>query len=321
MTDSAPDGVTGTPTAPPAPPSLAEAKTLLARSGFLGRVSAFIFLFAALAVIDGLQTLVRHEFNSIDLIAGESVLVSGMLPTDAKSHEELIVEMEGDPGLSFTPLETYKGFWMGGHMWRAELAAAPDMKPGTVWLTVVDVIKEQVKEGENYDDRDRSILFGGKQNPALVHTVRIWSSEEARRAADDSLLRRYTGIQPFVLAATCVFLAIAAGGLSWLVFGKAEKALADHDIYFAHAVKDMAIAVKQALPGQKLPATSGYKVSFSRLGRRMAAGDPARLFDRKWRERGSGKIVEVDRVKGHALFPEDGARPGHGWLVAVDRAQ
>lgn len=298
--------------------SLALAKSLLARSRFLGRVSAFLFILAAVAVIDGLQTLVRHEFNSIDLLAGESVLVSGMMPAGAKTHDDLVVEMDGPPGLTFKALETYKGFWMGGHMWRAELSAAPDMASGPVILTIVDIVKADVSDSQTKDERDRTLLFGGMQNPALVHTVTVYATEADRQAADNSLLRRLTGIQPFAVAALCVLLALLTGIANWLSFLRAEKGLALHDIYFGHAVKDMRVAVKQALPGQKLPAASGYKVSFSRLGRPMIVGDGARLLDRDWNERERGAIVEVDRLKGHALFPEDGVRPGHGWLVTLE---
>lgn len=302
--------------AAPGAASLDRAKFLLARSRLLGRVSAFIFLLAAFAVLDGLQTLVRHEFNSIDLVPGESVLVSGMMPAGAKSHEDLVVEIDGDPGLTFTPLETYKGFWMGGHMWRAELKAAPDMRPGAATVTVVDVIKPDIAEGQSYDDRDRAILFGGKQNPALVHGITVWASESQRRAADDSLFRRFTGIQPFVLAGLCVFLALVAGLGNWLVFCRAESALAEHGVFVIHGVKDMAVAVKQALPGQRILATSGLRVAFSRLGKTFDIGEDMLLMNREWQAQAEGRILDVERLKAHALFPEDGVRPRYGWLVA-----
>ena len=298
-----------------AAPPLAEGKALLARSRLLGRVSAFIFFIAMLAVFDALQTLVRHEFNSLDLVAGETVMVSGMMPADAKSVDDLLVEYEGVPGIAFEPLETYKGFWMGGFMWRANLTADPGMQPGKTYITIVDVIKEQAAAGDSKDDKDRSLLYGGQQNPALVYAVSVWPSDAARRAADNSLFRRFTGLPAFGVAIGAVLLAVATGVLNWFAFARAEKALAAHGVFYIYGVKDLAVAVKQALPGQRILATSGYKAIFSRLDQSFTVGDPVLLLDKNWTVRGKGAILEVERFKAHARFAEDSVRPRYGWLV------
>lgn len=296
-------------------PDLAEGKTLLARSRLLGRVSAFIFLIAALAVFDALQTLVRHEFNSLDLIAGETLLVSGMMPADARTLDDLVVEYEGTPGLAFEPLETYKGFWMGGFMWRANLRADAHTQPGKSYITIVDVIKEQTAESGSMDDRDRSLLYGGRQNPALVYAVSVWPSEEARRAADNSFFRRFTGLPAFGVAVAAVLLAVAAGVINWFLFSRAEKALALHGVFYIYGVKDLAVAVKQALPGQRIPAVSGYKAIFSRLDQPFAVNDSVLLLDKDWNIQARGSILEVERYKAHARFAEGGVKPRYGWLI------
>lgn len=295
--------------------SLEAAKQLLPRSRFLGRISAFIFLLAAISVVDGLQMLIRHEFNRIDLLPGETVLVSGMLPADAKSHEDMVIKMDGAPGLTFSPLETYKGFWMGGHMWRAELSAESHMKPGTATLTIIDIIEPEVDPEEGKDARDRSILFGGQQNPALVHRITVWESEAGRRSAGLSFLYRFFGIQPFVFAAVGLGLALSAGVGNWLTFSRAEKMLAEHEIFVVHGVKDMTIAVKQALPGKPPNATSGIRVAFFRLGKAFDVGEPMILLDRQWQEKARGRILDIEQNKAHALFPEDTVFPRYGWLV------
>lgn len=295
--------------------SLAQGKALLARSRFLGRVSAFIFLLAVLAVFDALQTLVRHEFNSIDLVAGETVMVSGMMPADAKTIEDIVIEVEGDTGLEFEPLETYKGFWMGGFMWRANLAAPAGAVPGKSYITIVDIIKPEAEEGDSKDERDRSLLFGGQQNPALVYAVSVWPSDAERRASDNSLFRRYTGLPAFGVAAVAVFLAVAVGIANWRTFSRAEETLAANGVFYIHGVKDLAVAVKQALPGQKVLATSGYKAIFARAGQSFQVGDPVLLLDRDWKEQARGAILNIERFKAEARFSEDGARPRYGWLV------
>ncbi|MDL2316207.1 hypothetical protein LJC59_03910 [Desulfovibrio sp. OttesenSCG-928-A18] len=294
-------------------PSLAQSKALLARSRLLGRVSAVIFFIAALAVVDALQTLMRHEFNRIELIPGESVLVSGMLPSEVKSHEQIEFTIAGDECLRFVPRETYKGFWMGGHMWRAELSAGSDCPEGRSTITVVDIVQPPAQDGEkqNFDDRDRSILFGGQQNPALVFGVTVWADDAARRNADTSIFRRYTGFPAFGVAAFCVILAIIAGIANWLIFSRAEKALALHDMFFVHGIKELK-GDERTGPG---PAPVGYRASFARVGRPFVFGDPIVLYDSHGREAARGNIMEVDRFKAHALFPRDGIRPAYGWLA------
>ncbi|MDL2275504.1 hypothetical protein LJC22_05220 [Desulfosarcina sp. OttesenSCG-928-G10] len=293
------------------------ARNILARSRFIGRISMVMFLIAVFSVVDGLQMLVRQEFNRIDLLPGETVLMSGMLPADAKTHEDLVIRIDGASGLSFTPLETYKGFWMGGHMWRAELSAASGMKPGEVTITIVDIIKPDASAEDSKDVRDRSILYGGQQNPALVHTITIWASEKERRAANHSILYRLLGISPFGMAGFCLLLALVTGLTNWLVFGQAEKALAVHAVFVVHGVKQMAIAARQALPGQVLAATSGLRVAFFHLDVPVTPGEPVILMDREGQERARGRILDIDKARAHALFPEDTVVPRYGWLVVL----
>lgn len=305
-----------TPTPPNAKAvSFEMGKLMLSRSRFLGRISAFVFLLAAFSVFDGLQTLIRHEFNRIDLLPGETVFVSGMLPADAKSHEDLVVKMEGTPGLTFTPIETYKGFWMGGHMWRAELSAVSHMKPGKATVTIVDIINPEPESGEGKDSRDRAVLYGGQQNPALVHGVTIWASESERRGANHSFLLRLFSVQPFMLAAVCAALAIAVGIGNWRVFVFAEKALAVHEVFVVHGVKQMAVAARQALPGQHVSATSGIRVTFFHLGKHFNIGEPMVLLDRQWQEQGRGQILDIEKSKANALFADGTPFPRYGWLV------
>ena len=46
----------------------------------IGQISALFFLFAALALLDGLQMLVRTDTNEITLLAGEKEGLSGPCP-------------------------------------------------------------------------------------------------------------------------------------------------------------------------------------------------------------------------------------------------
>lgn len=294
-------------------PSLEQSKALLARSLVWGWLSAILFFIAAMAVADSLQSLIRHEFNSIDLVPGERLLVSGMLPADAQEHSDLVVQVSGDAAITFTPLETYRGFWMGGRMWRAELVAAPDALPGNAVVTVRDILPS--------DDK-RNTPFAGLQNPALVFDVRLWPSESARRSADTSLFRRVTGLPAFGVAVGVFFLAALAGMANWRSHAQAEKALARNGVFFIYGIKKLNGTEQADRFG---PHRTGYETTFDLAEREnlFQRGDAVLLLDRKWRKQGEGGIVKVNESKGtaQALFPLDGARPRYGWLVRRDRVE
>ncbi len=298
-------------------------------SRFMGRLSGLVFLIAALAVVDGLQTLVRHEFNEVSIIPGETIAVSGMMPQDASGLSDLRVEMEGLSGLTFTPVDAFKGFWMGGNMWRAELKADTAAAPGKGTITVVDMVPLKKvgrtairdtdtpspppvapegtgdeagdKAGKDAPQLPEGTILG--QNPALIYSVVLWPSEAARKAAEHSFARRLTGIQPFWaagIAAACALLCAIANSL---FFSRAEARLARHGVYFIHGIK-------------KQP--SGLQAAFAHAGQNaFLPGDAVLLYDMRGRRQGKGSIAGKDAVKGFALFPF-ASPPRYAWLVALE---
>lgn len=294
-------------------PDLEAGSKNLVWSRILGKFSACIFLIAALAVVDGLQTLMRQDFNSVSLIPGETVFMSGMMPQNATSHTELIADMEDLSGLTFKPVTSFKGFWMGGSMWRAELTANATAAPVKGTLTVVDMVpmKKVGKAEVRDEDRPRQSAPGNAtdapilgQNPALVYSVSVWPSAAAREAAEHSLLRRFTGQAPFAVAGVAAALALLFGLGNFICFAKAETRLARQGVYVIHGVK------KQA---------TGLDASFAHAGQSdFAPGDAMALYDAHWREQARGSIVKKDPIKGFARFSPD-RPPRYGWLVALVR--
>jgi hypothetical protein len=297
---------------PFAAPGLQAGRRILACSRLLGTISACIFFVAALAVVDGLQTLMRREFNAVALAPGESAIISGVMPRAATRPADLTVSMEGLGGVTFTPVDAFKGFWMGGDMWRAELTAGADAQPGKGVLTVVDMVPlKKVGQTAVRDEggagralvaaADGSILG---QNPALVYSVTVWLSADERNAAELSLLRRMSGLSPFAVAGVAAACAVLFGIGNFLAFTRAEALLARQGVYVIHGVRRQA---------------DGVYASFAHTGANgFAAGDAARLFDLNWREQSEARIVENAPLKGVARCAAD-RPPRYGWLLLLEK--
>ena len=297
-------------------PDMEEGKAYLIRSRILGKLSACIFLIAALGVVDGLQTLMRQDFNSVALVPGETTIISGMMPQNATKTSDLVVETEGLTGLRFDPVDAFKGFWMGGNMWRAELTADASASPGKGTLTVVDMVPMKKVGSTAVRDEDSprkpappeeaapAPVMG--QNPALVYAVTVWASAAEREAAEISFLRRFTGQAPFAVAGVAAAFALLAGICNFVFFAKAESRLARQGVYVIHGVK------KQA---------DGPHASFAHAGQDgFKPGERMLLYDTQWHEQGEGVIASKDRIKGFVRFSPE-KPPRYGWLVALARGQ
>ena len=324
----------GQPAFVPDAASLAGAKKNLVLSRWLGKTSAFFFILAALCVGDALQTLVRYEFNRIDIIPGEQLAVSGMMPYGVPTHKDLQVELVDLPGLAFEPVETYKGFWMGGNMWRANVAASPDIaslhadepSPWAGKATIVDILlvpKEPAATAtpEGGPPREREWV-PGDQNPAQIYTIYVWPTAAARQAADLSFSRRLTGLPAFGLGFAMLGLALLAGVGNWFMFGRAESGLARHGIYVIHGIK----AVEPTIPagplaqkgkGKQAKIPRDKKAAFAHAKNYgFVKGSKVALLDGSWQKQAIGTVVEIEKIKAFAVFSAHGVAPRYGWLVS-----
>jgi len=266
--------------------------TVLRKARIAGYASACFCLLAALLLLDGLQALMRDDFNRINLPLGGQVLISGAMPLQAKEHTDLIADIEGLDGLSFTPHASFKGFWMGAPMWRATLDASAATKPGQAVLTILDLVPAKSASGK---------ATTMVQNPSLVYNITLWASEEAMQAAHFSLTRRLTGLSAFFLASLSVACAIGIGG--WHVF--------------LNHVAGRALAAEGLFPIYALQKTdAGYLTSFSPDGREdLQPQQPVLLLTPQGVEMRSGVLGECSQSKCSALFSLDGVEPRYGWLL------
>jgi hypothetical protein len=271
-------------------PSRAFAALRIARLS--GKLSTCFFLLVSLLVVDGLQALMRDDFNRIDLPLGGQVLVSGAMPRQTKTHADILADIEGLDGLSFTPLTDFRGYWLGAHMWRATLDASAASASGRAVLTVVDLVPARSTTS------NATIMV---QNPHQIYAVTVWPSAEAMQAAHFSLSRRFTGLSAFVWAGISFACGIVVAVRHFFFNRAAHRALADEGIFVIHGLRKTDI---------------GYLAMFSPDARTdLQARQPVILLSPEGVEQGSGVLHECSPHKGSALFSPDGAPPRYGWLL------
>jgi hypothetical protein len=263
----------------------------LNRAYLIGRVSACLCFCALFSLIDGFQGLVREDFNHIELPVRGRMMLSGAMPADLTDHTRLAAEIDGIEGLRFTPLTSFKGFWMGGAMWRGELEAGA--VPGTAVLTVRDLVPAK-KAGSNATSM--------VQNPAQIYRITVWASEAELRAAQPSFLRRLTGLPPFPAAGLFLLAGIGFGAWHALRFHRVQCALAAEGFFLVYGV---------------LPHEKGVQAAFSPAGREedLRTGLPVILLGPEGGEAASGILDECGPKKYAALFAEGPTPPRHGDLL------
>jgi len=277
--------------------SLERALAALRMARLSGTLSACCFLLVALLVADGLQALMRDDFNRIDLPLGGRVLVSGAMPLQAKAYADLIADIEGLDGLSFTPLADFRGFWLGAHMWRATLDASAASASGQAVLTVVDLVPAKSAAS------NATIMV---QNPNQIYAVTVWPSETAMQAAHFSLSRRFTGMSAFIWAGVCFACGIAVSVRHFFFNRAAHRALAEEGIFVIHGLRK---------------TDAGYQAIFSPGDKDGQARQPVLLLTPAGAPQGSGVLDACSPHQSSALFPLDGTPPRYGWLLRCESAR
>jgi len=276
--------------------ALSRAFAALRRAELSGRLSACFFLLAALLTLDGLQALMREDFSRVHLPLGGRVLLSGAMPLEAKKHADITAIIEGNDGLSFTPLTDFRGHWFGAHMWRGVLDAGKATEAGRAVLTIVDMVPAKSATS------NATIMV---QNPNQIFAVTLWPSAEAMRAAHFSLIHRLTGLSAFILAGLSLACALGIGAWHYFLSKTAHSALALEGIFPIYGRKK---------------TEEGYLAFFSPgAGQDLQARQPAALLTPQGAERQKGMLHECSEKKHSALFsPDEAAAPRFGWLVRCE---
>lgn len=173
-------------------------------------IAAMLLLSLSLVVLfDGLRAGIFRGDGQVRLVPGEQYAVSGPMPPKTERIEDFVIDSNAfDGSLRLVPEVVFSGYLFGGAMWRGHIVADSHPRPGRYVLKV----------------RDK---FGEKQNPALVFTVRVFADQASRQAHSLSLVTRFSGANPYWLAACCALAGLFAGGWNYLLGVKWHGMLAE----------------------------------------------------------------------------------------------
>lgn len=165
-----------------------------------GRASGLLLLLAVLLLLDGLLAVMRTDSGQVDLLPGQTVVLSG--PVAVKTPRPGDVQVRFVPetaSLQFVLEGFFTGHWFGNGMWRGEVRA----------------LKQSLgpEEAGRYE---LQLSFRGAVTQApQKYVVLLWESEAAQRAASPSWVYRLTGWNSFVLAADLGGLGLLCGLITY----------------------------------------------------------------------------------------------------------
>lgn len=173
-------------------------RKIRSRQRWFGRLSAFLLAVALVALIDGLLAHMRTGSDFLELLPGDALVLSGPLPLKNPVTGDVQAQfLPGNAPLHFRLDEFFAGYWFGNGMWRGTVTAEPLAEQGSYALRV---------------------WFRGKApSSAQTFKVRVWEDASARRAGSASFIHRFTGWNPFALAASCGIIALLCGCCVYLL--------------------------------------------------------------------------------------------------------
>lgn len=176
-----------------------------ARQHGLGLISGVLLAVALMGLFDGLLAEMRAGANQLELLPGEAATISGPSALKNPVNSDIVARFTPpDAPLRFTLEGFFTGYWFGNGMWRGEIRADPEAAPGSYGLRV----------------SFRGALGQAAQNYTLV----IREDAAAQRAESLSFLRRWFGVNPFLLAAFCGALGVLLGAATY-AFGRRHARL------------------------------------------------------------------------------------------------
>lgn len=254
-------------------------RALAARRRLCGLLATTVILLVLALLADGMIAGGRTDPNEFHLLRGQALTLSDTMPKGAEKLQDLELRAS-HPGVDVRLTETFSGFWLGGTLWRAEAALAPDLPTGDYVLSM------------HYQQN------GTEAAPRQSFRVRVHEDAASIQAASLSATRRATGLSPYLLAACLLPLAAAPMTASYVLSRRIARKLA---------------ALRTAEIYRAMASAEGQLIFFSLPGvHGLEPGAPLQVLD-EWAEKPLGSAV-VTEVRGEDIQArmQDGAqvRPG-----------
>jgi hypothetical protein len=236
-----------------------------------GKAAACFCLLAVVALLDGLVAQFQEPANLFRVLPGTATEINGYLPAGVHGVEDLTY-VSSSKHLRVSFAAVHKGYLLGAPMWRGMVELDSQIEPGAYRVAVG--AKEASAPG-------RTPIFH----------ILVYSDPKSLQQASKSLIRRFTGLSPFGVAASFLPAIILAVGLVYYLSGKREELLAQRgkaEIY-------------QVIKGDGV-----YEVRFG-LGNvhGIGPGVQVQIFDDQGEPVGTGQVEESSQENSLALVTTD----------------
>lgn len=249
-----------------------------------GKLVALLIVLMFTAMFEGLVAKFRQPFNEYEVLPGDVVNINGPLAEEGLDLQDLTYYSNSEH-LQVSFLETHRGFWLGGSMWRGKLRVSPLSPPGKYALAVAP-------------------KHPAPDKPPQFFSIVVYPDSLSLKENSRSIITRRTGMSPW--AAVGLFLALISLTLGAVLFlgVKIEKLMAQKGQAEIYRVEKL---------------ERGYAFAFG-LGTKhgVKADDTVAILDPEGRQVGSAEIQKValkDSV-GMTGFDLD-IRPGY--IVSLNR--
>ena len=179
-----------------------------------GVACCVLFILAALAGLDALQSYWRTPNNEVSMVGGESVVISGPMPKGTAKQQYLQPIWLGTAKVSFVVEGENDNGTSNKGTWQATLHSGKVQKVQTGTLVVEDLLLATDKETGTVTKI---------QNTELVYSVAIYPSAEAMQEAKFSVLARYVGVTGGAVAAILAALGLGCAGVCLMSWRRAAQ--------------------------------------------------------------------------------------------------
>lgn len=253
-------------------------RSLAAQRKLAGLAGTLVICLSLALAVDGMIAGGRKDPTLHDLLPGQSLNLTDPMPRGAEKISDITLEIS-DPAIPTRLVETFSGFWLGGTLWRAEVAIPAGAAPG------------------EYSALVRYSTNGTEAAPRQAYRLRVHKDAASIQAAALSLTERTLGVSPYLLAACLLPLAALPMAASFVLSRKIGRALCAENM--AEVYRAMA-------------SPEGQRIFFSLPGCALAPEDRLDVLDERGEKRlGAASVVSVAGANVEALMQDEvSVRPG-----------